>query len=55
LAKIRYNTPPKPATVQALPGDRLEVRFDAGVEGVSPGQAVVCFDGDRVLGGGWIE
>jgi tRNA-specific 2-thiouridylase len=55
LAKIRYNTPPKPATVQALPGDRLEVRFDSGVDGVSPGQAVVCFDGDRVLGGGWIE
>ncbi|HEY6564981.1 MAG TPA: aminomethyltransferase beta-barrel domain-containing protein [Pirellulaceae bacterium] len=23
--------------------------------GVAPGQAVVCFGGDRVLGGGWIE
>lgn len=55
LAKIRYNTSPRPATVQSLPGDRLEVAFDAGVEGVSPGQAVVCYDGDRVLGGGWIE
>jgi tRNA-uridine 2-sulfurtransferase len=55
LAKIRYNTQPRPAVVQALPNDRLEVTFDAGVEGVSPGQAVVCYDGDRVLGGGWIE
>jgi tRNA-specific 2-thiouridylase len=55
LAKIRYNTSPRPATVQTLPDDRLEVTFDTGVEGVSPGQAVVCYDGDRVLGGGWIE
>ncbi|MEX2185211.1 MAG: tRNA 2-thiouridine(34) synthase MnmA [Pirellulales bacterium] len=55
LAKIRYNTPPSTAIVQALAGDRIDVQFDAGVNGVSPGQAVVCYEGDRVLGGGWIE
>lgn len=55
LAKIRYNTSPRPASVQALDGDRIDVRFDAGVDGVSPGQAVVCYEGNRLLGGGWIE
>ncbi len=55
LAKIRYNTPPRPATVQALTNNRIDVQFDDGVDGVSPGQAVVCFEQDRVLGGGWIE
>ncbi|MFW6170248.1 MAG: tRNA 2-thiouridine(34) synthase MnmA [Planctomycetota bacterium] len=54
-AKIRYNTPGAPATVSALSQDRLHVRFDQPVRGVAPGQAVVCYNGDRVLGGGWIE
>ena len=36
-------------------GERLSVRFDEPRYGVAPGQAVVCYDGDRVLGGGWIE
>jgi tRNA-specific 2-thiouridylase len=54
LAKIRYNTPPTLATVLALPPDRLEVQFDEPVFGVAPGQAVVCYDNNRVLGGGWI-
>jgi tRNA-specific 2-thiouridylase len=55
LAKIRYNTPASPASVLALPSDRLEIQFDDPVFGVAPGQAVVCYDNDRVLGGGWIE
>jgi tRNA-specific 2-thiouridylase len=38
-----------------LPGNRLRVTFDEPRYGVAPGQAVVCYDGDRVLGGGWIE
>ncbi|MHB9068346.1 MAG: aminomethyltransferase beta-barrel domain-containing protein, partial [Pirellulaceae bacterium] len=29
--------------------------FDECCYGIAPGQAVVCYDGDRVLGGGWIE
>ena len=55
LAKIRYNTPASAATVLALPSDRLEIQFDEPVFGVAPGQAVVCYDNNRVLGGGWIE
>lgn len=54
-AKIRYNTPPAEAVARALPGGRLEVAFEAPCYGVAAGQAVVCYAGDRVLGGGWIE
>jgi tRNA-specific 2-thiouridylase len=53
--KIRYNTPPTAATVRLLAGGRLEVQFDEPCYGVAPGQAAVCYDGERVLGGGWIE
>jgi tRNA-uridine 2-sulfurtransferase len=53
--KIRYNAPPVPARVTALPGDRLRVEFDQPQYGVAPGQAVVCYDAAQVLGGGWIE
>jgi tRNA-specific 2-thiouridylase len=31
------------------------LRFDAPEYGVAPGQAAVLYDGDRVLGGGWIK
>jgi len=54
-AKIRYNAPPAPATAEFLPGERLSLHFDEPRYGVAPGQAVVCYDNDRVLGGGWIE
>ncbi len=54
-AKIRYNSRPASATATALPENRLHVAFDEPCYGVAPGQAVVCYDGDRVLGGGWIE
>lgn len=54
-AKIRYNAQAAPATVEILPDDRLRAQFDQPCYGVAPGQALVCYDGDRVLGGGWIE
>lgn len=53
-AKIRYNTPPAPAWARILDTTRLEVEFDEPCFGVAPGQAVVCYDQVRVLGGGWI-
>jgi tRNA-specific 2-thiouridylase len=53
--KIRYLSKPAPATVTALAGGRLHVRMHEPRSGVAPGQACVCYDGDRVLGGGWIE
>ena len=53
-AKIRYNHPPQPARGQ-LVGDELVVAFDEPQSAITPGQAVVLYDGDVVLGGGWIE
>jgi tRNA-specific 2-thiouridylase len=53
-AKIRYNAEPVPAEVRATDPDGLEVRFAEPQFAVAPGQAVVCYDGDTVLGGGWI-
>jgi len=55
LAQIRYNSPAAPATVEPLPAGRIRVTFDEPRQGVAPGQAVVCYDDHRVLGGGWIE
>ncbi len=55
LAQIRYNSAAAPATAECLPNGDLLVRFDEPCSGVAPGQAVVCYDGDRVLCGGWIK
>jgi tRNA-specific 2-thiouridylase len=54
-AKIRYNSPPADATAELLDDGRLRVRFDQPRHGVAPGQAVVLYEGERVLGGGWID
>ncbi len=54
-AKIRYNAAAIAAAAEVLPDGRLQVVFDQPCYGVAPGQAVVCYDGSRVLGGGWIE
>ena len=53
-AQIRYNAGAVPARVRRIGPDRLEVRFEEPQFAVAPGQAVVCYDGDTVLGGGWI-
>jgi tRNA-specific 2-thiouridylase len=53
-AQIRYNSRAAAATARALPENRLHVSFAQPQFGVAPGQAVVCYDGDRLLGGGWI-
>ena len=53
--KIRYRSPAVGAVVYPLPYDRFRVVFDRPCYGVAPGQAAVCYQGDRVLGGGWIE
>ncbi|QQE10539.1 tRNA 2-thiouridine(34) synthase MnmA [Planctomycetota bacterium] len=56
-AKIRYNSPPKSAKCKLVgqsDSQILEVRFDDPQEAITPGQAVVCYADDLVLGGGWI-
>jgi tRNA-specific 2-thiouridylase len=54
-AKIRYRHTAAPARVTVLPEGRAKVEFDTPQSAVTPGQAVVFYDGSRVLGGGWIE
>jgi tRNA-specific 2-thiouridylase len=53
--KIRYRSRPTDARVTALGGGRFQVNFSEPCHGIAPGQAAVCYQGDRVLGGGWIE
>lgn len=53
--KLRSTQPLAGATVYPLGDARVEVRLDSPQEGVAPGQACVIYDGERVLGGGWIE
>jgi tRNA-specific 2-thiouridylase len=55
LAQIRYNSRAEPATATPLENGTLQVDFDEPCHGVAPGQAVVCYDADRVLVGGWIR
>ncbi len=52
--KRRSAQEPVPATVRAVAGDGAEVVLDEAQAGVAPGQACVFYDGERVLGGGWI-
>lgn len=53
-AQIRYQHRPAGAEVTTT-GDGFQVTFDEPQYGVAPGQACVLYDGDRVLGGGWIR
>lgn len=54
-AKIRYRHAETAVRAVARPGRRAELRFSLPQRAVTPGQAVVFYDGDRVVGGGWIE
>jgi tRNA-specific 2-thiouridylase len=53
--RIRARHPGVSARVRGLGGERCEVEFAEPQRGVAPGQAAVFYDGDRVLGGCWIE
>ncbi len=53
-AKIRYNHAGTPCMIQKTGEDQVQVRFKEPVRAVTPGQAVVFYDGDYVLGGGTI-
>ncbi|MDD2852141.1 MAG: tRNA 2-thiouridine(34) synthase MnmA [Desulfuromonadaceae bacterium] len=53
--RIRYRHKPAPCRVVMLADDRFEVHFDTPQTSVAPSQAAVLYDGEQVLGGGWIE
>jgi len=52
--KIRYSHPGTPATVTPLENNRARIRLHEPQRAVTPGQAAVIYDGDVVVGGGWI-
>ena len=54
-ARIRYRHREAPATITPLGNDRASVVFDEPQSAITPGQAVVFYDDDVVLGGGWID
>ncbi len=54
-AQIRHRHQPAPAEVCAAEGGQAVVVFDTPQLAVTPGQAVVLYDGDAVIGGGWID
>ncbi len=53
--QIRYRHAPIPAVIENPGGGTVTVVFDGSARAVTPGQAAVFYDGDRVLGGGWID
>jgi tRNA-specific 2-thiouridylase len=53
--KIRHKHPPAPAVIESAGLDQVRVRFDEPQRALTPGQAAVFYDGDIVVGGGWIE
>lgn len=54
-AKVRYQAPPAAATLDPIEDGRVRLVFDSPQRAVTPGQAVVFYDGDIILGGGTVE
>jgi tRNA-specific 2-thiouridylase len=52
--KIRHRHEPAMSTIEKIGGDEVSVTFDDRQRAVTPGQAAVFYDGDVVVGGGWI-
>ena len=54
VTKVRYNDSGSPAVIEQA-GDTMKVFFGKGVHAIAPGQAAVFYEGDDVVGGGWIS
>ena len=54
VTKVRYKDAGTSAIITQLGPDQMEVRFSEGVSGIAPGQSAVFYEGDDVIGGGWI-
>ena len=54
-AKIRYNMKDSEALLLPRDDNKALVRFDRPQRAITPGQAVVCYDGENVVGGGTID
>jgi tRNA-specific 2-thiouridylase len=53
-AKVRYRHEPADAVIEPVAGSEVMVTFDQPQRAITPGQAAVFYDGDDVVGGGWI-
>jgi tRNA-specific 2-thiouridylase len=53
--KIRHRHEPAPALIERAGEDEMRVTFDEPQRAITPGQAAVVYDGDVVVGGGWIR
>jgi tRNA-specific 2-thiouridylase len=53
--QIRHRHRPAAGRVRAIDENRAEFEFDEPQSAVTPGQAAVFYDGDTVIGGGWID
>ena len=53
-AKVRYRMPEQPCTVEQTGPDALRIVFDQPQRAITPGQSVVLYDGEYVVGGGVI-
>jgi tRNA-specific 2-thiouridylase len=54
-ARIRSRHEGSPARARLYAGDRVLIEFDEPQRAITPGQAVVLYNGEMVVGGGWIE
>lgn len=54
-AKIRYNQKETPAIIKPLSENEIKVEFETGQRAITPGQAVVFYDKEKVVGGGTIK
>lgn len=54
ITKVRYNDSGTPAVIEQV-GDKMKVFFGNGVSAIAPGQAAVFYEGEDVIGGGWIK
>jgi len=52
--KVRYRHEPALATIHALPGNRARIVLDEPQRAITPGQATIFYNGEEVVGGGWI-
>lgn len=55
IGQIRYNDSGVVGTLTQTGDDEIKVSFPTGREAITPGQAVVCYEGDDVVAGGWIH
>ena len=53
--RVRHRAHAAPAEIVRITGDEVELALDEPVSAITPGQSLVLYDGDRVLGGGFIE